>query len=1084
MKKWKSILSAALAGIMILSTVVSVGAANVSFTDISSHWAKSQINYLVGKNVLNGYKQNNGTYIFKPDGTVTRAEFIKMLDETFGLTATAPINYSDVKTSDWFHPYISKAAAQGYLLNYGTSISPNGKLTREEATTLLVRYLGLLGDAKADASGFTDYNQISGHFRDPVMIAVKAGLVNGYQEKNGTYTFRPQNTLTRAEALTILYRAAGAVYNTSAYSKDSAAPADNAVITRGGVTLSGLQLNGRVIVTEGVSGDAVTLTGITINDTMYVRGASDIGMYRSTISSIAVDSVAPEISISLNDNTTVRSLALDSKVSLYIPSGCQVNELIVNPGAKDVRITGAGSIDKVTVNDRGLVSTIMPNEFYIAEDLSANFASQVYTGSSDDQASFSSIPYMSEEDSYYYLNLTPDISGQVYYYYSNTSYIPSVNEYDEMYVNASHAGSFSVSANKYYTEKTKDANLVRNYKYVVLQLQTGNRKYAPVQIVNTPTSGTGFTVEPYFNGNAITFTADTSGTLYYYYSKNGEDINISRFRDEYDDSSMRDSMKVTENRSSSINLSGSNLEDYPYVVIALQNTYGQYYNPVAVSAGDNGFNEEPAITTIGTIEFETSVSGTLYYYYTDEEEMPTPNDVEDSWRVEKGNKSVEVYKNRSGSITYDPEYADRYPYMVFCIRDDDGVYLTPYLLNIDIDTGFAVDPYVSASDEISFKPEYTGTVYWYFTKYNDAVSAGDFMSAYNATTSARCGRVSITSRNSYFSFEFDTSYSQQYPYIAVMLVDNNNTKYQPVIVDIKNTTNTGFTVKPYCDLTSQNVYFKASSDGRVYYYFSPASSEYSETIQEFWESYERASNSLRGSYSVTDVLDYIPFAGTDTRRYPGMVILFSDTNDRDYYPVYVSLSRDGSSGVSTTGVTLQSVSDSTVTVYIETDGILYYTEYTSKSDSGRTRSMNVTKGQEVKLSHSGRYKYMEIELDGYEVFYVDLTDDYNRDEEYDDGSTVNGYGFTSASWNLDGGEVTFTGIAITDGYVTFSISGMPGSEHTVPVTKGQEFSFTFDNFNLNDYQDSFLGALLGEKTISAQLTSSSGDVYERNSIKT
>ena len=108
MKKWKSILSAALAGIMILSTVVSVGAANVAFTDISSHWAKSQINYLVSKDVLNGYKQNNGTYIFKPDGTVTRAEFIKMLDETFGLTATAPISYSDVKISDWFHPYISR----------------------------------------------------------------------------------------------------------------------------------------------------------------------------------------------------------------------------------------------------------------------------------------------------------------------------------------------------------------------------------------------------------------------------------------------------------------------------------------------------------------------------------------------------------------------------------------------------------------------------------------------------------------------------------------------------------------------------------------------------------------------------------------------------------------------------------------------------------------------------------------------------------------------------------------------------------------------------------------------------------------
>lgn len=1083
MKKWKSILSAALAGIMILSTVVSVGAANVAFTDISSHWAKSQINYLVSKDVLNGYKQNNGTYIFKPDGTVTRAEFIKMLDETFGLTATAPISYSDVKTSDWFHPYISKAAAQGYLLNYGTSISPNGQLTREEATTLLVRYLGLLGSAKADASSFADYNQISDHFRDPVMIAVKAGLINGYVEKGATY-FRPQKTLTRAEALTILYRAAGAIYNTSAYSKDPAAPAENAVITRGGVTVSGLNLNGRVIVTEGVSGEPVVFTGTTINNTLAVRGASAVNFYSSTVSSVKVDSVAPEINITLNNNSKIQSITLDSKASLYIPSGCQVGELIVNSGAKDVRITGSGSITKVMVYDRGMISTIMPDEFYIADDLSANFASQVYSGSSADQASFSSVPYLSEKDAYYYLNFTPEVSGQVYYYYSSTNYIPASNEYREMYINASQGGSFSVSANKIYSEKTKDANLVKNYRYVVLQLETGERKYAPVMIENKPTSGTGFAVEPYFNGNAIAFTPEIAGTVYYYYSSEGEDISISQFLDRYNGAGkLRSSLKVNGG-SSSISLSGSTLEDYPYVIIALQNANGQYYNPVVVSAGDNGFSEEPEITTVGNIAFKTSVAGTLYYYYTDDDTMPTPNDVADSWRVEFGNGSVDVYKNNSGSIKYDPDQADRYPYMVFCVCEDNKTYLTPYILNIDIDTGFAVEPYVSAGDEISFKPNYVGTVYWYLSKYSNAVSAEEFMTAYSTTSAARRGKVSVTTRNSYSSFEFDTSYTQQYPYVVIMLEDTNNTQYQPVIVDVKNTTNTGFTIDPYCDLNNKNVYFKTASDGRVYYYYSPASASYHETIDEFWASYERAGNSISGSYSVTDVLDYIPFGGIDTSRYPGIMILFSDTNNKDHYPVYVSLTRDGSTGTSTNGVTLQSVSNSTISLYIEADGILFYTEYTSQSDSGRTRTKEVKKGQTITLPHTGLYKYMEIELEGYEVLYVDLEQDYDRNESVEDGSTVNGYGFTSIDWNLDGGNVTFTGVATTDGYITFSISGMPGSEKTIPVRKGEEISYTFENFNMNDIYNSILGSILGERTISAQLTSSNGDVYERNSIRT
>ena len=45
-----------------------------------------------------------------PDGQVTRAEFIKMLDETFGLKTTVGVSYSDVKDTDWYAPYIGKAA--------------------------------------------------------------------------------------------------------------------------------------------------------------------------------------------------------------------------------------------------------------------------------------------------------------------------------------------------------------------------------------------------------------------------------------------------------------------------------------------------------------------------------------------------------------------------------------------------------------------------------------------------------------------------------------------------------------------------------------------------------------------------------------------------------------------------------------------------------------------------------------------------------------------------------------------------------------------------------------------------------------
>ncbi|MBR4960415.1 MAG: S-layer homology domain-containing protein, partial [Clostridia bacterium] len=650
MKTWKSVISAVLAGLMILSTIVTVGAANVAFTDTSGHWAKSQIEYLVSKEVLNGYKQSNGTYTFKPDGTVTRAEFVKMLDETFGLTSTAPINYSDVKTSDWFHTYFSKAAAQGYLLNYGTSVSPNGQLTREEATTLLVRYLGLLDAPKASSTQFTDYNSISSNFRDPVMIAVQAGLINGYKENNGTYTFRPKNTLTRAEALTILYRAAGAIYNTSAYSKDAGSADTNAVITRGGVTVSGLTLGGRVIVTEGASGNAVTLTGCTIPGTLEIRGASNVTLDKCTVNEMTVDSIAPEITVSLTGSSKVTSLTLDSKISLAASTGSRVSSMTVNTGAKNVKVTGDGAIGSLSVYAAGFVSTMMPDEFFVASGLTANFASKPYTGTSDDQASFITIPFITEESGKYCLNVMPDATGRVHYYFTNQYNAPTSAEFDAAYSAANYKNSFAVQSGKVYTQPTVASSTAKNYDYVVIQLVTDSRAYAPIIIDNITSSGTGFEIDPYFDGEDIVYKTSASGTVYYYYTDDGKDLTAAQFQNGYKaaSASMRGTGITNTGRTGYITLKEQYLSSYPYVAVVLETANGQYFKPVVVAAGSNGFDVEPKVTTIGTIEFKTNVTGTLYYYYSKSEELPSPQEFANNWPLERGKASVSVTANKNG----------------------------------------------------------------------------------------------------------------------------------------------------------------------------------------------------------------------------------------------------------------------------------------------------------------------------------------------------------------------------------------------------------------------------------------------------
>ena len=121
----KRFLSAVLVIVMLAATCNTALA--VSFSDTGDHWAKGSVDYLTGKGVVNGY--TDGT--FKPNNKVSRAEFIKMLDATFGLSATTSIRFTDVESSAWFYPFVAQAAAQGYLLNYGTTLNPDSLYTEQ-----------------------------------------------------------------------------------------------------------------------------------------------------------------------------------------------------------------------------------------------------------------------------------------------------------------------------------------------------------------------------------------------------------------------------------------------------------------------------------------------------------------------------------------------------------------------------------------------------------------------------------------------------------------------------------------------------------------------------------------------------------------------------------------------------------------------------------------------------------------------------------------------------------------------------------------------------------------------------------------
>lgn len=181
----------------------------VSFTDLpNTHWAYKYIAEMVNKKVLEGYPDHK----FRPDNTISRAEFATIIVKAAGLQAKK-VNYSsfsDVKVTDWYSPWIE--TAKDYLTGYRAAngeyiYNPTAPALREDITVAIVKLKGYdvarLANRSIIEAMFKDYEGISESAKDYVAIAVENGLVSGYPDE----TFRPQNSITRAEAAALLWRA-------------------------------------------------------------------------------------------------------------------------------------------------------------------------------------------------------------------------------------------------------------------------------------------------------------------------------------------------------------------------------------------------------------------------------------------------------------------------------------------------------------------------------------------------------------------------------------------------------------------------------------------------------------------------------------------------------------------------------------------------------------------------------------------------------------------------------------------------------------------------------------------------------------
>ncbi len=172
--------------------VVTPGTENGAHLNYDDHYA-----YIIG------YDLEDGTSVVRPENNITRAEvatiFFRMLtDESRAEFWSKTNSFSDVSDSDWFNNAVSTTSAAGIVNGYDTGdFKPNAPITRAEFAAIASRFSSN-GDSSENV-----FSDISGHWAaDAINEAAAVGWITGYEDG----TFRPDQYITRAEAMTLINR--------------------------------------------------------------------------------------------------------------------------------------------------------------------------------------------------------------------------------------------------------------------------------------------------------------------------------------------------------------------------------------------------------------------------------------------------------------------------------------------------------------------------------------------------------------------------------------------------------------------------------------------------------------------------------------------------------------------------------------------------------------------------------------------------------------------------------------------------------------------------------------------------------------
>ncbi|MDF1618293.1 alpha/beta fold hydrolase [Petrocella sp. FN5] len=395
---------------IILSLAISIPALTISASaksDIENHWAGNTIKEWMEKGLASGY----GDGSFKPDNSITRAEFMNLVNNAFGYSAEAEIQFSDVTEGIWYYNVIQKAVAAGYLGGYpdGT-MQPNKLISRQEAAIVIAKVKALTPNTDATMN-FTDSSEMASWSNGYIGAVIEAGLMDGYPDGS----FKPTAQIKRAEAIVALNHAMRTLIYDKVGTYGPVTGAEriegNVLVKADGVILQNLIITGSLTIDEGVGQGDVTLNNITVNGETYIRGGGENsihingGQYNRIIIQetaggavriVAIDVEGADIVIA--EEAAGETIILEGKfdsillqanqVALQTQGNTEIVSMTVSENIKDstilvganttvtklsiespIKVSGDGRIIAVDVKAAGVVFEKAPVEINVTEGI-------------------------------------------------------------------------------------------------------------------------------------------------------------------------------------------------------------------------------------------------------------------------------------------------------------------------------------------------------------------------------------------------------------------------------------------------------------------------------------------------------------------------------------------------------------------------------------------------------------------------------------------------------------------------------------------------------------------------------------------